>query len=263
MHRQLPGGIALADDARDDDPGVGAAQAQLAADWRAGEGERVLAEPRHELLAARMGLRRELDHRRPQLDAGPGRQVVEADVQVEVELVARLLPAIRRNGEERRGPGVHDGELGLRVRRAIGRAAAPALPPGVAHEALCEVERPLGKDLPLVHRRPPHDEVDPAEVMGRLTDVIEAPLEGGGAQVLHTPSMPRPMRTGKRAWAPSSSERRPRPLDHPATRPTTWPSGSANSAKVTPPGICVGGCTVLPPSRSTCSSAAPGSSTPT
>src|SRR5262249_39143225 len=50
---------------------------------------------------------------------------------------------------------------------------------------------------------------------------------------------------------------------HRVTSPTTWPSGSAKSAKVTPPGTCVGGWTVLPPNRSTWSSAAFGSSTPT
>ena len=50
---------------------------------------------------------------------------------------------------------------------------------------------------------------------------------------------------------------------HPVTSPTTWPSGSAKSAKVTPPGTCVGGWTALPPNRSIWSSAACASSTPT
>src|SRR5712691_5439864 len=79
--------VAGTDGSRDDDPGVHAAQPQLAADPGVDEPPRVAAESGGELGAAQVWLVSNLDDRRAQGKPGAGRQVSRAEVEIGVELI--------------------------------------------------------------------------------------------------------------------------------------------------------------------------------
>jgi hypothetical protein len=100
-------------------------------------------------------------------EARPRRQVLRAQVEVDVELVACERPALALAGDERRGARVHQRHLGLRVRAA----SAPA--PAVADEADVDVELALLQHLALVGRGPAHDQLEHALVGGRGAHLVE------------------------------------------------------------------------------------------
>ena len=120
-----------------DDLGVEAAEAQLLADADVDEAQRLLAEAGGELGAAGVRLVGDLDHGVADGEAGASRQVVGADVEVDVELVAGQGPdVVVVTADEPGQPGVDDVELHVGMGAAV--VGAPAAPhvPGVADDAL-------------------------------------------------------------------------------------------------------------------------------
>src|SRR5205807_135416 len=81
-------------------------------------------------------------------EARPGRQIRAAQVEVDVELVARERPAVALARDQRGRAGVHERELRSRVRRSS--AAAPR----VSDESARGIELALVHDLALVDGPP-------------------------------------------------------------------------------------------------------------
>ena len=67
-----------------------------------------------------------------------------------------------------------EGELAIRIRRAVGRAGAAAHAPVVADQPDGQVELALLQHLALVDGRPAHDQLQRSVVSRRLADVVEA-----------------------------------------------------------------------------------------
>src|SRR6266851_1957090 len=126
----------------------------------------------------------ELDHRRPDLNPAAGRQVRDADIEVDVKLVAGKGPTVAVAGDGGGRPRVYDGQLRIRTRTAIGGPAAASDAPSVAFEAVDGIEANFGQYLPLVYGRSPDDQLERPRVRRRLADVIEALLQRGEVDVL-------------------------------------------------------------------------------
>jgi hypothetical protein len=144
-------------------------------------------------------LGRHLDHGLADLELRAWREVLVADVEVEVELVTGEAPTVGvPGGGEKRGARVHDVQLHLGVGTAVrGPLAGPVLP-GVAHEPLDEVEVALLEHLALADSRAAHDELEGALLGGRGADVIEPGLELGTCVVgRHDARMPSRQRHGR------------------------------------------------------------------
>ncbi len=126
----------------------------------------------------------ELDHRRSDLHPAAGGQVVAADVEIDIDLVAGQGPALALAGDGRGCSRVHQGDLRLWIRAAVGSVAAATGAPRVALEPVIRVEPGLGQNLPLVLRRPAGDQLHGPTVAGRFADIVEALLETGQLGVL-------------------------------------------------------------------------------
>src|ERR1700742_3413675 len=77
------------------DTGVEAPQALGAPEVGVEDLERVDSEPAHELAATEVRLRGHLDHRIADLEPGSGREVASAQVEIDVELIARRRPRLQ------------------------------------------------------------------------------------------------------------------------------------------------------------------------
>src|SRR5207237_1770425 len=100
-----------------------------------------------------------------------------AQVEVDVELVARERHALGRARPDRREAHVLERQL----RGAVARAETPA----VAHEAVLRIERGLVEPLALAFRRAPDDQLDTPVVARRPADVLDGGLEPDEIQMLH------------------------------------------------------------------------------
>src|SRR5260370_17635584 len=93
----------------------------------------MVSESRGEFRAAGVRGLAELDHSRSDLDPAAGGQVIAADVEIDIDLVTGQGPALALAGDGRGCSCVHQGELRLRIRAAVGRVAAardaPFVPP--------------------------------------------------------------------------------------------------------------------------------------
>ena len=116
------------------------------------------------------------EHGRPDAEQGPRRKVVLADVEIDVQLIAGQTPAVGGAGHQCSHPGVHH--------RHLGQAAATALAPAVTDEPLFEVEHPLVELLAVIDCRAADDQLESAEVGGRIADVVEAGIEFGSGQMI-------------------------------------------------------------------------------
>ena len=83
----------------------------------------------------------------------PGRQPIEAQVEVDVDLVAGQGPARPIGLDRLEDADADQRQLGIRVRRPVRGRAAAASEPAVPDQADIRVEHRLGQDLALVHRR--------------------------------------------------------------------------------------------------------------
>ena len=92
-----------------------------------------------------MGLVGDLDDGRAEGEAGAGRRLLDAQVEVDVELVAGQGPPVGVDRHQGRHPGVHQVELHVGMGRPVLGAVAVPDPPAVADEAVVEVEVTLGR----------------------------------------------------------------------------------------------------------------------
>ena len=162
-----PDAVADAEDAAAQDTRVDAAQSQRTALRRGRQAQRIDAEPRRELRAAGMRRRRHLERRLPEVEHGARGEVVDAEVEIDVDLVAGERHALRRRRHQQRGARVHHRHLRLGIGRSGGPAPAAALTPVVADEALLDVDHHLCRDLPLLHCRAHDQQLDRALVARR------------------------------------------------------------------------------------------------
>ena len=130
------------------------------------EAEGFEAEAGGELGAAPVGLVGDLDDGGAEGEAGAGRQVVGAQVEVDVELVAGQGPPVGVDRDQGRHPGVHEVQLHVGMGLAVVGAGAAPDPPAVAHQAVVEVEGALDQHLPLTRLGPADDELHPSPVGG-------------------------------------------------------------------------------------------------
>ena len=75
----------------------------------------VFAEPHGELSAARVGDRGHFDQGFAELQAYARREVLMAEIKIDVELVTRQGPALPAPRHQRGNPGVHQGELHVQM----------------------------------------------------------------------------------------------------------------------------------------------------
>ena len=95
------------------------------------------------LLHPVCGSGRDLDHRRADGQTRAGRQVLAAQIEIDVQLIAGQGPALGVLRDQRRGAHVHHIELHLRMRPAIDAARAAAPAPRVADQPLDQIELAL------------------------------------------------------------------------------------------------------------------------
>jgi hypothetical protein len=105
------------------------------------------------------------------------REVADAEVQVEVELITGQRhpggPARDKLGDRR----VHHRHLPLRVGRSIGSTPAATSEPVVPGQPGNLVEHRFARQLPLAYRRPADDHDDPAAVSRAITDTAQPGLQ--------------------------------------------------------------------------------------
>lgn len=100
---------------------------------------------------------------------------VDRQVEVDVELVAGPCPALRLFPRDQPDePRIHDRDLGERIGGTIWHVAVAACAPCVANNTLVDVKLSLGNELPLIDARPQNDRQDAAELMRRVTDLVQA-----------------------------------------------------------------------------------------
>ena len=138
------------------------AQAELAARGLVHELERLGAEAGAELRAPGVRLGRHLDDGVADGELRACGQVLDAEIEVDVELVARERPAVPASGDHRGCARVHQRQLRVRVRRAVRHRLAAAGEPRVPDEADLEIERALVEHLALVLGGSADDQLDRA-----------------------------------------------------------------------------------------------------
>ena len=110
--------------------------------------------------------------------ARPDGQVLDAEIEVDVELVARERPALPIARDQLGEAGVHHRQLGV-----VGRRAAQV--PAVADEPDDGVEVALVEHLAQVDRRATDDQLDRAAVRRGRADVLEAREKLVGGALVH------------------------------------------------------------------------------
>ena len=120
----------------------------------------------------------QLDHGLADRESRAGGNVVDAEVEVDVELVACERPALPVSGDDLGEARVHQGQL-----RVVGRRGAEM--PAVADEPDLRVELPFVQDFALVLGRAPDDQLERAVVGGRRADVLQAGEQLLRRRVLH------------------------------------------------------------------------------
>src|SRR5215831_4129045 len=92
--RELPDRVSRADNPRLDDAGVDTAQVQRVSLLGVHQPQRVEPKPRHELLTAAVRHARGLQYGRTHCEPGTRGQIVTAQVEVDIDLVAGKSPPI-------------------------------------------------------------------------------------------------------------------------------------------------------------------------
>jgi hypothetical protein len=126
-----------------------------------------------------------LDHRGSDRQPGARGEIALAEIEIDEQLIAREVPAalvLRQQCDHAR---VHQVQLHLGVRRAVGRALAAADLPAVADQAVGQIELPLLQDFALADLRPPDDHLQHATVCRRPADLRQPSFQFLGGQLLH------------------------------------------------------------------------------
>jgi len=123
---------------------------------------RRLADPQHDLAHREQAARGE---------------VVHAEIQVDVELVAAQRHPLGPARDQLGHPRVHHRDLLVRVGGSVRRPRAPAGEPVVPVESGGGVQHRLGRQVPLADRGAADDQDDPAVVVRGLADPAEPGLQ--------------------------------------------------------------------------------------
>ena len=172
--RSLDGQVAEPDGARFHHPCVHPAQPQLAAEPRVDKAHRFSPEALDELRAAQMRDLADLQHSLAYREQAACREVIEAEIQVEIELVTGQRHPVGPARDQLRHPCVHHRHLPLRVSRAIGRARAAAGEPVVPVQPGELIECRLGRLISLAHRWAADDQDEQATIPRGSPDLVES-----------------------------------------------------------------------------------------
>src|SRR6266480_1814600 len=185
QHRYLPDLVPDSYGPSDDDRAAETPQSQRPANLGVDEARGVPAEARLVLPAPDVGFCADLDDRRADGQPGAGGEVLVAQVEVHVELVAAEGPALPLDRHEQGHPAVRHGDLLGEAWRAVGGVAAAATPPVVADHALGAVQDRLLQHQAAGVIGAAGDELNGALVAWGAPDVVEPGFECEAAQVLH------------------------------------------------------------------------------
>ena len=148
------------------------------------EAQRLLAEAGGELGAAGVRLLGDLDDGVADGEARAGRQVVGAEVEVDVQLVAgEGADVVVVTADEPGQAGVDDVELHVGVGAAVLGAAAAANVPGVADDTVGGRQLGLVEHLAAVDHRPADDQFERPVVLRGAADVVEPGFQRRGVEV--------------------------------------------------------------------------------
>ena len=147
-----------------------------------------------------MGNGRDLDYRRAQLQACARWQVLLAEIQVHVDLIARQRPTVPAARHQIDDPCVHDVQLHFRVRGSVRSTRVTAPPPVVANQSFRDIELGALQRFPLIRFRAADNHFDRPKVLWRVLDSFESGFECFAAKMycgVHgfTPSTPGQTRT--------------------------------------------------------------------
>src|SRR6266545_3418100 len=179
--RELANRVASPDRPALDDLCIDAAQVERDALWRVDELPRLCAVAFGELPAAEVREIGHFDNRGADLHSGSGWEVLGAQIEVDVELIAGERPALVVARDQRRGAGVHERQLRFR----IGPLAARA--PRVADQSALDVQLGLPERFAFADRGSPRDQLDRSVVVRGRTDLVEPGLKmlGGRDHGVH------------------------------------------------------------------------------
>src|SRR5260370_35333955 len=124
-----------------------------------------------------MRLWADFNHGRCERESRPRRQVLFAQIQIEIELTSRQLPAVFVLGHQRSDAGIHDVELHVRMCRSVRRERAAAGDPAVAHQAHFQIKLACVKNFSFVARWPAHNQLEVAFISGSAPDLTETSFE--------------------------------------------------------------------------------------
>src|SRR4051794_21921015 len=144
---------------------------------RVDEPHRIHTEALDELRATGVWLGGDLDHRLSDRQLRTRGHIRDAEIEIDEQLIAGQMPAALVLRDECHNPRVHQVELHVWMRAAVGGPPAAAMPPTIADETVDEIELPFGENFPLPPLRPPNDHLQHAIVGRRSIDLIEPRLE--------------------------------------------------------------------------------------
>ena len=105
------------------------------------------------------------------------REVVHAEVEVDVELITGQRHPLGPARDQLSQPRVHHRDLPVRVSRSISRAGAAAGEPVVPVQPVRRVQHRLGRQIPLAGRGTADDQHDQAAITGGLADLAQPRLQ--------------------------------------------------------------------------------------
>lgn len=136
-------------------------------------GQGGISKSRREFSAAIMRLGGDLNDRRSDVKTVPGPEVVLAEVEIDVKLIAGKGPAFLRTGDEIGGPRVHQGELRIEFRRSRSWRDGKMVDPTIPFRARGQIEVTPLQCLSLFRLGTHDDRLKPALLAWRLADVFE------------------------------------------------------------------------------------------
>jgi len=173
----LHGQVAQPDGSGYHDAGVHPAQPQLTAGAGVDEPHGLRPEALDELGATQVGVLADLQHRLTQREQAASREVVHAQIQIDIELITSQRHPLGSPGDELGHPRVHHRHLLARVGRTIRHAGAPTGEPVVSGQSRDLVENRLLRQLSPADLRAADDQHQQAVVVWGPADMVEPRLQ--------------------------------------------------------------------------------------
>ena len=199
--------VAGADRARHHHLGVDPTEVEPPALGRVDEAHRLDAEAGDELGAPGVRDLGDLDDGVADLQPRARRQLLRAEVEVDVELVAGERPAVTGAGDEGDRPGVHHVQLHLRVRRAVVQPPARTVLPRVADESDGHVELAAVEHLALADPRASDDHLQRAGADRGRPYLVEPGLQLLRGEVRHRRHLLAPAAASRNRFTPGAPRR--------------------------------------------------------